>query len=100
MVSELFIKWDKIKGASNHFDDISKELSRCADIVTNVTESLEISESTKNLLKKDLRKRAENITQLSSKSMTFGKVLSDISDKYKSTENKLAESWPNDFVSE
>lgn len=91
-MSEIYIKWDKIKGEDDRFSNISKKLSQCADTVLNVADGLEISDDVKELLRKNLRKESENIAQLSEKSLNFGTVVSDASNKYQSTENRLTES--------
>ena len=71
--------------------NISKKLSQHADTVLNVANKLEISDDVKELLKRNLRSEAENISQLSEKSLKFGTVVADASDKYQSTENGLTE---------
>ena len=76
-MSEIYIKWDKIRNES--------------DRVLNVANKLEISDDVKELLKRNLRSEAENISQLSKKSLKFGTVVADASDKYQSTENGLTE---------
>lgn len=90
-MSEIYIKWDKIRNESDRFSNISKKLSQHADTVLNVANKLEISDDVKELLKRNLRSEAENISQLSEKSLKFGTVVADASDKYQSTENGLAE---------
>ena len=66
-------------------------ISQHADTVLNVANKLEISDDVKELLKRNLRSEAENISQLSEKSLKFGTVVADASDKYQSTENGLTE---------
>ena len=94
-MSEIYIKWDKIRSESDRFSNISKKLSQHADTVitqkANVANKLEISDDVKELLKRNLRSEAENISQLSEKSLKFGTVVADASDKYQSTENGLTE---------
>ena len=82
-MSEIYIKWDKIRSESDRFSNIST--------VLNVANKLEISDDVKELLKRNLRSEAENISQLSEKSLKFGTVVADASDKYQSTENGLTE---------
>lgn len=90
-MSEIYIKWDKIRNESDRFSNISKKLLQHADTVLNVANKLEISDDVKELLKRNLRSEAENISQLSEKSLKFGTVIADASDKYQSTENGLTE---------
>ncbi len=90
-MSEIYIKWDNVRGETDRFSNISKKLSQCADTVLNVANNLEISDDVKELLRRNLRKESENIEQLSEKSLKFGTVVSDASDKYQSTENRLTE---------
>ncbi|MFR2018107.1 MAG: hypothetical protein ACLS27_05685 [Eubacterium sp.] len=89
-MSEIYIKWDKIRSESADFQ-IFQKLSQHADTVLNVANKLEISDDVKELLKRNLRSEAENISQLSEKSLKFGTVVTDASDKYQSTENGLTE---------
>ena len=50
-MSEIYIKWDKIRSESDRFSNISKKLSQHADMVLNVANKLEISDDVKELRK-------------------------------------------------
>ncbi len=52
-MSEIYIKWDKIRSESDRFSNISKKLSQHADTVLNVANKLEISDDVKELLKRN-----------------------------------------------
>lgn len=85
-MSDVYVKWMKLKGVSGNFKSYSDSLNRIAEQVNTVRNRLRLSDDVSYSIKSCLSKDVTKLRELSVKMGRYSSALSTISDLYKTTE--------------
>lgn len=85
-MSDVYVKWMKLKGKSGNFKSYSDSLNRIAEQVNTVRERLRLSDDVSYSIKSCLSKDVTKLRELSVKMGRYSSALGTISDLYKTTE--------------
>lgn len=85
-MSDVYVKWMKLKGVSGNFKSYSDSLNRIAEQVNTVRDRLRLSDDVSYSIKSCLSKDVTKLRELSGKMGRYSSALSAISNLYKTTE--------------
>lgn len=86
-MSDIYVKWMRLKGVSGSIKSYSDSLNRIAEQAESVRSRLKLSDDVSYSIKNCISKDVGKLRSLSANMKNYSNVLTEISEMYSTTEN-------------